>query len=196
MYDSIFEDMERSGIVDHVLLVIGILVPLLLALDYRFRRHLHHTPRERRLRILIGVGAPAFYLLWLCYNAIVDYYGLSSVFGLVMNLILFLLFGGAFILLDVYLRGGLRGLIKDDDETGEDIAIPTAEAAAPIKAEELIPESEKASRIDTKDLIPQNEAASKIECDDTPAESEAAESTAPEAPDNTDKNETNNDREN
>ena len=91
MQESIFEIMERTQIVDKVLLAIGIVVPVMLALHYRLFRHVNLSPRMARWRVLFGIGAPTLYFLWAIFNAICDYYGLDSIFGLFINAVIFII---------------------------------------------------------------------------------------------------------
>ncbi|NLD62230.1 hypothetical protein GX645_07240 [Candidatus Sumerlaeota bacterium] len=157
MYNSIYEVMEETGIVDKVLLTLGILIPLLLALDYRVRRATHYSLRVARYRILLGVGAPALYILWITYNAIFNHYGLSSVFAFFLNLVLFLLVGGGFVGLDLWLRlGGLKKLRQADmdvleharaERESSQISSAVDEAAEPAVAEaETAPKTDEPAK--------------------------------------------------
>lgn len=104
MDDSIFEMMERTQIVDKVLLLVGIAVPFLMALHYRLFRQVRLSVRASRWRLLAGVGAPLLWGLWTMFNVVANYYGIDSLFGFFMNMLMFVLAGGAFVGFDVWLR--------------------------------------------------------------------------------------------
>lgn len=121
MEESIYEVMERTQIVDKILLVFAVAVPIILALHYRLFRNMKLSPRMARWRVLCGVGAPSLYFLWRMFNAIADYYGLDSVFGLFVNAVLFALIGLAFCALDIWLRlGGRLCELKNTDAVNEE----------------------------------------------------------------------------
>jgi hypothetical protein len=100
MEESIFEYLERTRFVDYLLLWLAILGPMAVAgVAYLLRgkpvveAHRHHW-------LLALAAAPALFGMWKAYNAIMDLYGLDSVFALAVNVCIFLAAALAFILLE------------------------------------------------------------------------------------------------
>ena len=90
MEESNFEWMERTRLIDHVLLVVAVAGPVIVAA-------LHIVLRKGVLRgsnpglwVLGFVAGPILLLLWNVYNRVVDRYGIDSVFGLALNFAIFM----------------------------------------------------------------------------------------------------------
>lgn len=161
MEESIYEVMENTQIVDKILLVFAIAVPIILALHYRLFRNMKLSPRMARWRILCGVGAPLLYFLWRMFNAISDYYGLDSVFGLFVNAVLFALISLVFCALDIWLRLG-----GELCEPKTDTAVNKEETAEPQTVEEN-PQTDT----DTVEELPEQNAQAEEITATNPAES-------------------------
>jgi len=101
--DSIFETMERTGIVDRVLFWVAVFLPLFTAGLAFILRDEKIVMRNRHRWVLMALAGPALLILWHVYNSVVDHYGLDSVKGLLINVVIFivaaLLFTGLRIML-------------------------------------------------------------------------------------------------
>lgn len=103
MDTSIFETMERTGIVDRTFFWVAVFLPLFTAgLAFILRDELIVT-RNRHRWVLMALAGPALLVLWHVYNRVIDSFGLDSVRGLLVNVTIFavasLLFTGLRILL-------------------------------------------------------------------------------------------------
>lgn len=100
---SIFETMERTGIVDRVLFWAAVFLPLFAAGLAFILRDEKIVSANRHRWVLLALAAPAVLVLWHTYNRVVNHFGLDSVKGLVVNVIIFavaaLLFTGLRVLL-------------------------------------------------------------------------------------------------
>lgn len=86
---SVYDWMERVGLVDWVLLGFAVAGPgscALLAAAFRRRPFVtSHRPHW----VLAALAGPLLYILWKVYNVVVDSWGLDSVAGLGVNAALF-----------------------------------------------------------------------------------------------------------
>ncbi|MBX7245076.1 MAG: hypothetical protein K1X53_06235 [Candidatus Sumerlaeaceae bacterium] len=89
MEESIFEIMERTGLVDRVLVWLAIGIPVALGLAYRVVRHREAVRRHRHHWIQAFIAGPLLLLLWKVFNAVADHWGLDSVLGLFVNVAIF-----------------------------------------------------------------------------------------------------------
>lgn len=100
---SIFETMERTGIVDRILFWVAVFLPLFTAGLAFILRDEKIVTRNRHRWVLMTLAGPAVLILWHIYNRVVDHFGLDSVKGLLVNVTIFavasLLFTGLRILL-------------------------------------------------------------------------------------------------
>lgn len=100
---SIFETMEHTRIVDRTLFWIAVFLPLFTAGLAFILREDKLVMRNRHRWVLMALAGPAVLILWHVYNRVVDHFGLDSVRGLIVNVIIFavatLLFTGLRILL-------------------------------------------------------------------------------------------------
>jgi hypothetical protein len=101
--DSIFETMERTGIVDRVLFWTALFLPLFTAGLAFILRDEKIVTRNRHRWVLMALAGPGLLILWHVYNRVVDHFGLDSVRGLFVNVAIFivaaLLFTGLRIML-------------------------------------------------------------------------------------------------
>ncbi|MCX7020478.1 MAG: hypothetical protein WCK47_00070 [bacterium] len=100
MDESIFEAIERSRLVDTVLLVLAIAAPAVIIIILRLFRTKMFVACHRHHWALAFVAAPMLFLLWKAYNAVADRYGLDSVFGLFVNVTIFAAATAVMIVLD------------------------------------------------------------------------------------------------
>lgn len=100
---SIFETMERTGIVNRVLFWIAVFLPLFTAGLAFILREDKIVTRNRHRWVLMALAGPAVLILWHVYNRVIAHFGLDSVKGLIVNVTIFavatLLFTGLRILL-------------------------------------------------------------------------------------------------
>ena len=100
---SIFETMERTAIVDRILFWIAVFLPLFTAGFAFILRDEKIVTRNRHRWVLIALAGPAVLVLWHVYNRVIGHFGLDSVKGLIVNVVIFivatLLFTGLRILL-------------------------------------------------------------------------------------------------
>ncbi len=90
MEETFFETLERTHFVDTLLLWAALLGPLLiLGVAWALRKHETVTSYRRRWA-LAAMAAPVVWLLWLIFNAVMDHYGLDSVFGFAVSAVIFL----------------------------------------------------------------------------------------------------------
>lgn len=91
--------------------VILVAVGVILALTGRKQQQ----PGRQILGVALLAAGPLIWLLWLAYNGIVQHFGLDSVKGLAVNLLLFILVGvGAGVVLGLIQRGRK---LKTDNQT-------------------------------------------------------------------------------
>lgn len=89
MNESIFETLEQWRVVDRVLLWVALVVPLAAAAGYRALRERPIVRQWRHRWIMTCLLAPMPFVMWKIYNAVADHYGLESVFGMLVNTLLF-----------------------------------------------------------------------------------------------------------
>ncbi len=103
METSLFETMERTGIIDRVFFWVAVFLPLFSAGLAFILRDENIVTRNRHRWVLMALAGPALLVMWHVYNRVIDHYGLDSVKGLLVNLAIFtvtaLLFTGIRILL-------------------------------------------------------------------------------------------------
>jgi len=100
---SIFETMERTGVVNRVLFWTAVFLPLFTA-GLAFMLRGEKIVAENRHRwVLLTLAGPAILILWHAYNRVIAHFGLDSVKGLLVNVAVFavaaLLFTGLRVLL-------------------------------------------------------------------------------------------------
>jgi hypothetical protein len=89
MNESLFETLEQWRVVDRVLLWVALVVPLAAAAGYRALRERPIVRQWRHRWIMTCILAPMPFVMWKIYNAVADHYGLESVFGMLVNTLLF-----------------------------------------------------------------------------------------------------------
>ena len=115
MEETFFETLERTRIVDTLLLWAALLGPLvILGVAWALRKHEAVTAYRRRWA-LAAMAAPVVGLLWLIFNAVMDHYGLDSVFGFAVSAVIFLVAA----LLMVATADLLEGLLASPPAHGE-----------------------------------------------------------------------------
>ena len=120
MEETFFETLERTRLVDTVLLWAALLGPLIvLGAAWALRKHEAVTAYRRRWA-LAAMAAPMVGLLWLIFNAVMDYYGLDSVFGFAVSAVIFLVAA----LMMVAAADLLEGLLASPSPH-EEVAEPT-----------------------------------------------------------------------
>ncbi|MGB9691148.1 MAG: hypothetical protein ACPL7D_03175 [Candidatus Sumerlaeaceae bacterium] len=107
--DSIFEYLERTKAVDYTLGVLAIVGPLIVAAILRWGQGRAFVENHRPDWWLGLVAGPLVYVLWRVYNAIMDAFGLDSVYALVLNASIFLCVGLALALARTWLWRSTRG---------------------------------------------------------------------------------------
>lgn len=122
MEETFFEMLERTRAVDRLLFWLAVLSPLVVAGFAAWLRHRPMVTRHRHRWVLACLAAPALLVLWKVYNAVVDKYGLDSLFALFVNVGVF----AAAAMLATGLRLVLRAVLSD---------IPRTEASAATSAQ-------------------------------------------------------------
>lgn len=85
MEESIFEWMEQVRLVDRLLFAVALAGPILSAAGAAVLRRRPAVTRYRDRWVLAALAGPVLFVMWVVYNAIVDRWGLDSVFGLGVN---------------------------------------------------------------------------------------------------------------
>lgn len=129
--ENIYQWMERVRFIDHLLFVLAIVVPALLALAYRGLRHHPFVRAHRRHAVLAAVTPPVLLVLWKIYNAVMDHYGLDSVLGTAVCAGIFLATGMGMVALNFVLAVRF--------ETGDAPLLPPAAAEAESAETETAP---------------------------------------------------------
>ena len=95
--------MEQTRIVDRLLFWMAIFLPLFTSGLAFVLKDEKIVTRNRHRWVLVALAGPAVLLLWHVYNRVVDHFGLDSVKGLIVNVVIFvvaaLLFTGLRIML-------------------------------------------------------------------------------------------------
>lgn len=106
---SIFETMERTGIVDRVLFWAAVFLPLFAAGLAFMLREEKIVAQNRHRWVLLSLAGPAVLILWHAYNRVIAHFGLASVKGLIVNVVVFavaaLLFSGLRVVLRALMVG-------------------------------------------------------------------------------------------
>lgn len=102
--DSIFETMERLAIVDRVLFWVALFLPLFTAGLAFILRDEEVVTRNRHRWVLAALAGPALLVLWHLYNRVIDHFGLDSVKGLIVNVVIFFVAALIFTGLRIVLR--------------------------------------------------------------------------------------------
>ena len=124
MEETFFETLERTRIVDTLLLWAALLGPLvILGAAWALRKHEAVTAYRRRWA-LAAMAAPMVGLLWLIFNAVMDHYGLDSVFGFAVSAVIFLL-AALLMVAAADLLEGLLATPTTNAEAGQRPAAPT-----------------------------------------------------------------------
>lgn len=89
MEESIFEIMEQNRTVDHFLYWLAVIAPLVVAGIVAVWHKKPFIARNRHHWVLGAFAAPLMLIMWKIYNAVVDHYGLDSIFGLYVNVAIF-----------------------------------------------------------------------------------------------------------
>lgn len=118
MEESIFEIMERTRFVDRVLLWLAILGPFAVATLLFLFRNRPLFANNRHHWSLVFLAGPLLLVMWKVYNAVVDHYGLDSVFGLFVNALIFLFVGILLSVLNVVLGRVLQKPTEADHGSG------------------------------------------------------------------------------
>ncbi len=101
--DSIFEYLERTRAVDYALGVLAVVGPLIVAAVLRWGQGRAFVERFRPDWWLGLIAGPLVYLLWRVYNAIMDAFGLDSLYALILNASIFVCVGLALALVRIWL---------------------------------------------------------------------------------------------
>lgn len=100
---SIFEQMERTAVVDRMLFWAALFLPVFTAGLAFILRDEKIVSRNRHRWVLMCIAGPAVLILWHAYNRVIGHFGLDSVKGLLVNVTIFavaaLLFTGLRVLL-------------------------------------------------------------------------------------------------
>jgi hypothetical protein len=102
MEETVYEWMERIGLVDHLLATIALVVPLAAGACWWTLRRRPFLARRRPELVMLIVAPPVLWVLWKVYNAVMDHYGLDSVFALFLNAVIFI--GAGTLLAWIYRR--------------------------------------------------------------------------------------------
>ncbi len=95
MEETVYEWMERVGLVGWLLGTLAIVVPLVTAVCWRTWRRRSFVAQYRSTLVLLIAWPPALWILWKVYNGVMDHYGLDSVFALFLNAVIFIAAGAA-----------------------------------------------------------------------------------------------------
>lgn len=103
MEESFFEYLERTHAVDYTLAALAVLGPLAVALVVRWGRGRSFVERNRPDLWLWLIAGPLVYGLWNIYNAIMDAFGLDSLYALILNASIFVCVGLMLALVRIWL---------------------------------------------------------------------------------------------
>ncbi len=108
MEESIFEWMEQVRLVDRVLFALALAGPPIVATTVAILRRRPVVTMFRDRWVMSALSMPALFIMWVVYNAIVDRWGLDSVAGLGVNVLVFAAAAMAAVGLKLWLEKRLR----------------------------------------------------------------------------------------
>lgn len=89
MEESLFEFLERTHLVDLVLLWCAVVLPPVVGIGFWLLRQKPFVRSHMRQAILGVLAPPVVLLLWKSYNGVMNHYGLDSVRGVVVSGVVF-----------------------------------------------------------------------------------------------------------
>ena len=95
MEETVYEWMERIRLVDRLLAAFAVLLPLVVGACWWAWGRRPVVARHRPLLAMLIATPPVLWGLWQTYSAIMNHYGLDSIFALVLNAAIFIAAGVA-----------------------------------------------------------------------------------------------------